>query len=284
MKIINNIGLPDFVFDVIVDAQNAKRPTNKSIRVTELIDSPLIRRLRAKHWDKIEIPVSKLIPAFVGTAFHHYMETHVKGGEQEVSMAIEVDGTKITGTCDEYRDNKLWDYKTKKSWAFIMKREETYLQWQQQLDIYTYMARKSGRTVDSYGVIAPILDYSDMKHDKIAEIPSIMPTIDFPTKDSLVIEKFIKERLRLHRGPYMCNDDDRWARNGGWALMKNKNVRAVKIFDTKLEAERRATADNKKGKDKYYVEERKSTYGKCDSWCFVKKWCPLYQDDNNEVS
>jgi hypothetical protein len=83
-------------------------------------------------------------------------------------------------------------------------------------------------------------------------------------------EDYVKERIALHQlvEPPMCTDEERWANPEQWALTKDGGKRATKLFNIKPE-----TVD--KG---YHIEHRPAVYRRCQDYCSVAKWCPVWSN------
>lgn len=72
MKITNKLNLPQAL--VAVAERGVRKPEPGKLHVTQLIDSPMVRRLRMEHWDEIEQDVCDLLQAMQGSAVHAYLE------------------------------------------------------------------------------------------------------------------------------------------------------------------------------------------------------------------
>ena len=67
MKITNKRNLPE----AFVKAVTPQKPTDgHTIRVTQLIEAPRIRRLEIDHWDELETDVEDNLWALFGTGLH----------------------------------------------------------------------------------------------------------------------------------------------------------------------------------------------------------------------
>ena len=67
-----------------------------------------------------------------------------------------------------------------------------------------------------------------------------------------------------------------------WALMKNDNKRATKVFDNEEDANKAAAEAAEKAKkgDVYRVEHRPGKYSRCEGdWCGVAQWCDQWQKE-----
>jgi hypothetical protein len=66
----------------------------------------------------------------------------------------------------------------------------------------------------------------------------------------------------------MCTDEERWTTPQKFALMKNGAKRATKLFDIKPETV----------EDGYFIEHRPAVYRRCEDYCSVSKFCPIWSD------
>jgi len=77
-----------------------------------------------------------------------------------------------------------------------------------------------------------------------------------------------------------CTDEERWQREDKYAVRKESNVRALRVFDNKKEAEKflkesKTTKDSKE----YVIDERKGEPIRCTgNYCKVNEWCNQYQE------
>jgi hypothetical protein len=100
-------------------------------------------------------------------------------------------------------------------------------------------------------------------------------TFTVPLWSNEVAENFLFERVRLHlkaeAGEDLpCTPEERWERPTRFAVMKQGQKRAVRVFDTCGEAEGHVT------KGGLYVEERPGSSVRCESYCRVSSFCPQY--------
>ena len=157
--------------------------------------------------------------------------------------------------------------------------------WERQLNVYAFLVRHSkGLKVRSLSVIGVLRDWRKADADRRAGYPSApILELDVPLWSEEEQDEFVRERIRLHRvaelekefsGLPECTDEERWTKPGKWAVHKGKNKRALKLFDTKEEAEAFAKETNDRR-----VEERRSEYVRCsNNYCRVNAWCEQWLD------
>ena len=72
MELTNRHNLPETIHRVVLKDPYSKGEADFS--VTELIDSPQIAYLKAKHDDEVTEDLSDLVMSILGTAIHHILE------------------------------------------------------------------------------------------------------------------------------------------------------------------------------------------------------------------
>lgn len=70
-----------------------------------------------------------------------------------------------------------------------------------------------------------------------------------------------------------CTEEERWAEPTTYAVMKNGNKRAVRVFSTLAQAEAFAGEMG----NSYFVETRKAVSRKCENYCICKDYCNFYK-------
>ena len=146
------------------------------------------------------------------------------------------------------------------------------------------MRHSKGLKVRSLSVIGVLRDWRKADSERRAGYPSApILELNVPLWSEEEQDEFVRERIRLHRvaelekefsGLPECTDEERWTRPGKWAVYKGKNKRALRLFDTKEEAEALANET-----DDRRIEERKSEYIRCsNNYCRVNEWCEQWLD------
>lgn len=264
MKVSNFKNLPT---GLLAACAKQRKPNPDSVSCTQLIDSPTIRRLLIKHWDELEVDVSELIAPMIGTAFHAYIQKYSDEKVSEIFMEREVDGFKVTGTCDYMESGIISDWKTAKTWGFIFGdlQEKT----EKQLNVYAWL---SGKQVNELEMVAIFTDWSKMEMMRNADYPraNVQQVRWKPWSDEK-IEEFIHQRIAIHKDEnYVCSDKERWATPDVFAVKKEGRKTAVRLFDNQAEAEALA---EELGKN-HSVEHRKGTHRRCEDYCSVRAVCP----------
>ena len=286
MKYINDGNYPDAIFKWLTTDTYDRGDSDYSI--TQLIDSPRIRLLNKIYDDEIEINASEMMASRLGTEGHNGIERH-DGHDEIAEERIHVvwKDIKISGAVDLQADKTLIDNKFCKAYAVIFGK----IEWERQLNGYAWLIRSSSfvEKIKRLQIAAFIVDWNKSEAERVADYPdAAVMMIDVPLWSFEEQEEYFQERIRLHSVSelsYMldnpddlpfCTDEERWKRPSKFAVMKGKNKRAVKLHDTKEEAEEHAEKDKL-----FWVEERPAVPVRCEKWCRVSKWCNQYQEELN---
>lgn len=197
----------------------------------------------------------------------------------EKTLVVEVDGMTISGTFDLYnKETKtLHDYKLCSIFSYIY--PESRKKWNAQINVYAYMLRRQGIKVEKASVIAMFRDWSSHKARLNADHPQ-RNILEIPVElhpDKLVYE-YLQRRVLLHRQAEAgniieCDGKDRWAKADIWAVNTDATKKALKLFQSELEA-RTFVITNKSKYYNLYVTHRKGDNARCDSFCPVRDVCP----------
>jgi hypothetical protein len=287
MKILNN-NLPNCPPAILRAAEKSmQRPTKNVYRVTELIDSPLVRTLTEKHWDSIEVEVDRLLESMDGTAWHEYLKPHAPDGTMaEVPFEADIDDITIRGTPDFYSPSEeiLYDYKKIKAWKYI---KQDWEHFECQLNIYAYFIEKMGFNVKRIVVNAYIKDWSRWKAIKSRDYPQKrVRTIEIKKWPRDKTETYIKERLAAHLADTNkeCTNEEKWQDEPTYALKKHGKDKAIKVEATLSDLHQYMLNKGITLDDKHYIETRPGEPLRCLEWCAVSKFCPYYQQANQEAA
>jgi len=289
MKITNNFGLPQPFVDLATKSAYSKGEADYS--VTEIISPPRIQRLRVKHWEDMTQDVSDMTWSLMGTMAHNLLEKKTGANLQaEERLYVEVDGVVLSGAMDlqEEVDGtiKITDYKFTSAWAL----REDKVEWILQQNIYAWMVGKiKGQKVSSISICAFIRDWSRREAATNPHYPQASAQIvPIALMDPSDVEKYIKERIELHRQAKVdadwdnelihCTDEERWSRETKYAVKKEGRKSAVRVFDTQEEAD--AMLAEMPPKDKGFIEIRKGESVRCTgNFCGVAKWCSQFNKE-----
>jgi len=284
MKLTNKFNLPKPLVDAVT--QKYFNTNKDQISATSLIDSPLIRQLRLKHFEEIEEDVSERIWMLLGNSVHSILETSDTFNHfSEEFISVPYNGMQIRGKADLLdSDGVLSDYKVTSVYSFILGDKD---EWHKQLNVYAWLFNKLGIEVKKLQIVAILRDWSQMKAkiDKDGKYPPCPVKVKkIKLMPILEIEKYIDDRLALHKlagggEPPECTPAERWEKPHVWAVKKTGNKRSLKNYYDKEEAEKHLKRINTEGK--HEIEFREGINVKCEDYCSVRKMCPYRQKDKN---
>jgi hypothetical protein len=274
MIITNKNRLPEPLFRAVSRQRN---PTPDSISVTQLISPPQIRVLTLRHWDALEEDAADRLWAAVGSLMHTLLEGHGKnlaGHQAERTLETEVEGMKVTGTFDLFvEDGTVSDYKFVSVWSTM---DGLKPEWEQQLNLYAELLRRAGERVDRLQIVVIYRDWSKGKANDPSYPSSQVRIYNVPLWEPARAIAFLLERVRMHvdaqhGGETFCTPEERWARAPKFALMKQGNKKATKLYDSETEAAEAAA----NGKN-LYVQPRPGAQVRCESYCAVARFFPQF--------
>lgn len=273
MKITNKHGLPQaFVNAVVNDPYDAG---HSDISTTSLIDAPQRRALLYKHRSELVEDVSDRIWALLGSAVHHILErAEDEHAMVEERLFAEVEGWTISGQYDRY----LPGSKTIQDWKVttVYKAQSDPGDWERQLNVLAWLARKNGMEVEKLQICAIMRDWAKSRSLNDGSYPAAnVMVIDIPIWPDAVAEEYIRERVQLHQdardgNAKPCTDEERWYTGDSWAVKKPTAKRAFRVFSTEQEAKDNLTDD-------MVIEHRPGEYKRCQQYCEAAPFCAQWQ-------
>ena len=286
MKITNKFGVPETLMALANRDYYSKGKAEYS--VTEIISSPRIKRLQAKHWHEMEQDVADMLWSLMGSALHVVAERgQTENHITEERLTVEIDKVTLSGAIDLQHivDGvcEITDYKFTSVWSIMNDKPE----WVTQQNIYAWMVRKvKNIDVRAVKICALLRDWNRRDVGKEGYPPAPIQVVELPLWPFEKTEAYIKERIALHQQakfladmedelPF-CTDEDRWVRGDKWAVKREGRKTAIRVFENEDEATELAKKENG------YVEFRKGEPIRCSGdYCSVSKWCSQYQQEIN---
>jgi hypothetical protein len=269
MRITNRNNLPA---PLVAAVSQQRQPAPERISVTELIGPPQIRRLQLEHWEDISEDASDRIWATLGSLMHQLLEGHAGEGHRvEETLSTLVGSTIVTGTFDLYHESgTLTDYKFVSVWTTS---DGIKPEWEQQLNLYAELLRRSGREVRSLQIVALYRDWSKTRSFEHGYPPAQVAIFDVPLWTPEACAQFLAGRVSVHTAAEVaeCTPEERWERPTKYAVMKHGQKRALKLYDRSQDAEHHAGAGAG-----LYVETRPGMSVRCESYCRVAAFCPQF--------
>lgn len=292
MKITNKLNLPYGLVKAV-----SPNPHNKpgEISATTLISGVKNIILTQRHWEELEDDVSDRIWAVFGTAVHALLESEGENEFCEIELKQKVSNITVTGRLDNYNmaTGVIADYKNTsvfKIKAGLQKesdgKEHGFPEWKKQGLIYSWLLQKNGLPATKCRFIALLKDHSmtEAARDRsYPQSPVYVYEFDVTKEDLEEIEKFIMKKVFQYELFSStednlipeCSENERWAKKDVFAVKKEGRKSAVKLYETKKEAEEKI-AELGKG---HYLEIRKGESMKCKNYCLCSKFCNFCQQN-----
>ena len=309
MKLSNVHGLPQAVVNAISYFQ---KPSKDVLRVSELINAPMQKRLRMKYWNLIVEDASDRIWSLLGNAVHYILEKGAPDNAfKEERLRHKIDGVTVSGQSDLWCNGEIGDYKTTSVYAFLLGIKP---EWIAQLNVYRWLWEKAGFKTNSLKIHAILKDWNSQKAMLDPKYPQIQwKTVDIPLWTMKETETYIRKRVALHtmKNTLCCTDEEKWTRPTTYAVMEEGAKRARKVCTTMGEAQAWKVGNSKwytecdgkiilptyyvmkkglkkpkaecktleeaevfiKGVETLKIEIRKGVNVRCKGYCNVAKWC-----------
>ena len=275
MIITNKQRLPESLMNA---CQTEMHNKEGEISATTLLKGAKQIVLERRHWDELEDDVSNRCWALFGTAVHRLLEEQNPDAFTEERFAVEVGDKVVTGQVDLYDmvRSEITDYKTSSVWKIVYK---SFDDWRKQGLIYAWLMKQNGLEVKRCRFVAMLRDWSKTEAERNADYPKsqVYEYCFEVEKDDLdEIEGFIRDKVSEVSNAEKYDDDkiepcsaeERWEKPTTYAVMKEGRKTAVRVFDTKDEADKLASTDTKLS-----VVERKGQSVRCKDYCLCSKFC-----------
>ena len=279
MIVHNELGLPQ----AFINALNLEKHNEKGCySATTLLKGACETILTDRHFDEIEIDVADCVWQIWGTAVHLIFERAGIEGFTEEKFSVPVSNSKVTGRVDLYdlENETIYDWKTASTWKVQF---NDFSDWDKQGLIYAWLMKQNGLKVKEIKFVALLKDHSKSKARKDFEYPQkpvVVHTVKVTEEALKEIEAFINMKVRqfevaetlVDEKLTPCTKEERWESPAKYAVMKTGRKTAIKLFDTKEEAEKNMVSIGGT-----YVEERKAESKKCQDYCVCSQFCPFYK-------
>jgi hypothetical protein len=276
VKWTNNYGLPQPLASAIM-ADEYDRVGDISANGAAL--PPRTRQLEIRHADKIVEDVSDGIWRLIGNIGHKILErADTTNHLPEERLTARVLGWVISGKPDLLEpDMTLSDYKFPSVWAMLRAKPE----WEAVANIYAWLYRENGFDVRRARIVAVLRDWSKLRAEREPDYPQVGVVVrEIPLWSPEKQAAFVVERVMLHQQAALvidddlplCTEEERWHKPDTWAVKKKGNKRALRVYDSELEAEEHFRNGSTNGL-KLEVEHRPGADVRCQSYCKVAQWC-----------
>ena len=287
MNYTNELGLPAPLAAALTKDTYSRGDASYS--ATGLLRPPRMAALFDDPDNIMFRDVSENLWTLFGTAVHSILEDSKHPDFiTEERLYCSVSGVKLSGAIDVQHIQKdgtriLQDYKTRKAYG-VMNNDSD----EKQLNIYAYIAYKNGIEVSGLQIINFVKDWSRHEAERKPDYPPQDIFIqNIPLWPIEQTEAFVTERIAAHEEARAgnlpdCTDEERWLRDDKFAVMKEKRVRAVRVFDSQEEAETFIAAQ--KDADKHTIDHRRGQPIRCEQFCDVADYCDLFATFKQENS
>lgn len=288
MILTNEFNIPE----IIVRAMGESYPPQiGKVAVTALIDSPLIRYLKIKFWDKLTEDASSRLWALLGQSAHHIVQQGRSHTDKvEEYLKIYVNGMAVTGRSDILIGDELVDLKVTSVFSFLLGEKEA---WNCQLNAYNYMFSLRGINIKSAKIWGILRDWQENKQYQNEDYPPI-PFFEQPIELWPLdrARNYIESRVEKHKladqfltSPARlsdlgcvpdigCTPYDRWVKPTTYAVKKKGVQKAVRVLANYDQAQKWMIDNGKTGKG-FSIETRPGSAVRCERFCICKDVCPI---------
>ena len=282
MIITNKTNLPA---PFVRMAQSDYEPTPKRYSATTLLKPVREILLKRRHDKALTQDCSEMIWLLFGQAVHQILEKYGTGRneftEERLSYTLE-NGYTVSGIIDFYDMEKeeVVDYKTASVWKVKFR---DFTEWKRQGLIYAWLLWKNGLPVKTVKFYAILKDHNVREAKLKSDYPKLpIVEVKFNVTEGRLqaVDEFIRgkidELIKYEDAPDdelpLCSPEDRWNEGDKYAVMKNGRKTALRVLDSKEEAEK-YKAEN--GGD--YIELRRGTDKKCIDYCLCCEKCAYWK-------
>ena len=292
MKYTNSYKLPEsfnYLLSTLHEDYDIDPKDLKTISATALQMPARLRTLLIRHYNEIKKDITDELWSLFGTSVHYSLH-RLESNERfivEKRLEHKLDGIKISGKFDIFdtETKTIQDLKITSVWSYILGKPE----WEKQLNVYAYLMRKVMKIEPKkLQIIAILKDWNkrdSLRYHDYPEIPFGVLTLRLWFESEQ--EKYIRDRIKIHLEALNSDDDnlpecspeERWRQKTKYAIMKNRNKTATRVFEDKKQAEEFIRIKLEKDKkNKYHIVERMGIDRRCINYCPVKDFCNYYKE------
>lgn len=208
------------------------------ITATQLTSPAQALQLQKEHQADLEMDVLDTVPALEGTAIHYMLQKAAEGDPNLVAerrMAAFHDGWVISAKTDLYviDERLVVDYKRGSVWSFIYGKPE----WTAQVNVGAWILKRNGIPVKAVEIALFPGDWRRSEARKMGDYPIRAQGISVPLWSDDEQTAYVDSRLHLHRQMLPpCSKEERWAKPDSWAVRKDGNKKASRIYDSEADA------------------------------------------------
>ena len=297
MPLTNNLSLPDPIVRAVTGFETSYDGTKRAdISVTGLLQPPQMYELRRRHREVITEDIADRIYALLGQVVHELLhragaiDKHVMTEER---LYTDLLGWTVSGQMDRclmIQSPEGWsiqDWKVGSVWEAI---DGVKPEREKQLNLYAELLRRNGKSpVVSLSNVFIFRDWSKSRAKNEPTYPQtqvmVIPVRVWTPQDATaLLSELVIRHQHAREAPDdllpPCSDEERWLDPPEWAVMKEGNKKATKLFPEKKLAEvfiDQQVYENGKLNGKLTIVERPSEPTRCISYCSANKVCKQFQ-------
>lgn len=258
--ITNRYGISEDMTKAVTGGKERRRKDPSRFSVTQLLMPTRMAALSEMY--EGDEDVADMVPAFIGTCVHYYLEKHVPG-ENEVRLEAKLGEDTVVGVIDSLRGSEIVDYKVRNA------SDGDFDDARKQIMLYAWLLRKARGDVATSGKIVAIRkDWSKMRDSAIPPIEEILFRIT--PGDAEEAGRFAEERIAAIKAARSelpeCSSEERWNGGDSYAVYADGGQKARRVFRSEAEA----TAYAKPG---MRVERRRGRDLRCEMYCPYARIC-----------
>lgn len=247
------------------------------ISVTGLTRPPQMAYLEQIHQHEIVEDVADTLWRLLGQGVHEVIRKGAVADADfpEERLYADIDGWRIAGKADLYRaDTKeLIDWKVTSVYSFLLGDKPD---WAFQNNANAYIWGQNGFEVERLSIKAILRDWRQRDAQQRQDYPPIpYQDLEIPLWGAELAERRLTKAIGEHKKaragqPRPCTPEERWERPAKYAVMKQGQKRAVRLFDSEEDAE--ALVEEKKPLS-LSVQHRPGEQVRCGAYCAARPWC-----------
>lgn len=280
MKVTNLTGLPDAIYQAVLNDGYSKGDADYSI--TGLLKPARMGELERQYWDTLTEDTSDRIWSLLGQVIHGILERAETVAIPEKRWYGTLGGKRISGGMDRLllKDGLLQDYKFTTVYKVAKGLPVEFIQ---QLNCYQWLLAQNGVVIQRAEIVAIFRDWSKLQAKRDITYPrQQVAKLQVPLWPLDECESFIRGRIAAHEAAKdalpLCSDEERWAKNPIFAVVKEGAKKALALYSDRIEAEAAAVEATAKGKAVYGVVLRPGANTRCESYCSVSEHCSQFKE------
>jgi hypothetical protein len=259
-------------------------------------------QLQRRHKEELTEDVIDNLWSMFGSMAHTMLEEHGhssndSGSDDAVTekrFYLTILDRIISGQVDHYKDGVITDYKVTSAWTLVY--GTRVKEWEEQLNMYACLCRKNFLPVNRIRIVTILRDWDNNKALQNQDYPQTpIKIIPITLWTYVEQEKYITTCVvRQHNAESdtdealpPCTSGDMWERPSTFAVMKEGRKTAVRVLETKEDAEDYCITNSFAEHDELgfrfldkniYIQVRPGKRTRCEEYCNVSSFCSQYQE------